>query len=104
MSDFKKTKENFIYDWKQRRYNLSLFGKNSQSDWNIVLLFLALILVISAIGGFVNYIKINNEMNRETEEALFKSRKKEIEKIGTLVSELRAKHEEFNIEIQNKTN
>lgn len=104
MSNFKKIKENFVYDWKQRKYNLSLFGKNSQSDWNIVLIFILLALIVLAFAGFVNYNRINSEMNREAEEVFFKSRKKDIEKVGTLVTGLKERREKFNSEVQGNTN
>lgn len=104
MTNFKKIKENFVYDWKRRKYNLSLFGKNSQTDWNVVLLFILFMLIVSAIGGSVNYVRINNEINRETEEVFFKSRKKDIEKVGTLVTGLKERREKFNLEVDGKAN
>lgn len=102
MSNFKKTKENLIYEWKQRKYNLSLFGKNAQSDWNYFLVFVLITLIMSAIGGTVNYIRIDREINKESEEVFFKSRKKDIEKVGELISELKLKKEVFDSAMQKK--
>ncbi len=102
MSNFKKKKENLIYEWKQRKYNLSLFGENAQSDWNYFLVFVLVTLIMSAIGGTVNYIRIDREINKESEEVFFKSRKKDVEKVGELISELKLKAEVFNSEMQKK--
>ncbi len=102
MSNFKKIKENWIYDWKQRKYNLSLFGKNAQSDWNVFLIFALATLLISATMGTINYFRIDAEINKESEEVFFKSRKKDVERVGNLILELKQKEEKFNALLQNK--
>lgn len=95
MSNTQNKNENFIYNWRLRKYHLSLIGKNSQSDWNVVLFFMTVALIISAVFGWINYKHVMYTMNKETEEVFFKSRKKDVENIGKLVSDLNARRTRF---------
>lgn len=66
MDHLRQVKENMMFYWKQRKYQLSVFGVSPKFDWHILILFLSISLIWIAYFGYVNNRSVANYLLQQT--------------------------------------
>lgn len=96
MSKAQKIKEQIQFKWKQRKYQLSVFGMTPDFDWGFILVLSAVLIFASSIFNYSTYKNVVAAINEEPVAPIAVREPVTIDEIEKLVSEMKDKKVRFD--------